>query len=138
MGIINKIFKNIFNRTDGNNETTKGGYEPINKEVKIYQKNQYRSFYTKVVGVTIDNRQAIIKNLKIGEKLNLVREKYNKFDSNAIAVYSNEKQIGYLPKERAKAISPYMDKGKRYSCYIENITGGGEYNIGVNIKIVEM
>lgn len=94
------------------------------------------SFYTKLTGVTIGNRQEYIKKfLHNGTRLHLTRDRYNKFDPYAIAAYINSYHIGYLPKERAKDIAKYMDNGIEFECTVEKVTGGNGYNYGVNVKI---
>ena len=47
--------------------------------------------YSKVVGVTFNNRQNYVKNCNAGDVLTLQREKNNAYDRNAIAVYHKGK-----------------------------------------------
>lgn len=44
--------------------------------------------FLKIVGVTFENRQNLIKKLQVNEELKLVREPNNLFDKNAVAVYN--------------------------------------------------
>ncbi|MDK2823135.1 MAG: single-stranded-DNA-specific exonuclease [Clostridia bacterium] len=97
--------------------------------------NSKGAFYTKVVGVTYENRQALIRMLKKDDSINLVREHGNIYDPNAIAVYVKDEQIGYLKKELAKHLAQNIDKGIRYCGYIAQITGGEAKNLGVNIYL---
>ncbi|KXS44188.1 MAG: single-stranded-DNA-specific exonuclease [Candidatus Frackibacter sp. T328-2] len=93
-------------------------------------------FYTKVVGVTFENRQEIITELRAGEKLKLVREPDNEYDESAIKVENNAgKQIGYLNANLAQYLAPYLDLGFYYQVNVSEVTGGGEQNLGVNIFI---
>ena len=95
-------------------------------------------FYTKVVGVTQEkNRQLYASRCYIGQELELVRERTNPFDSNAIAVYAGNHQLGYIKKEIAAQLAGQIDSGRHYLCYVEQVTGGGDMFWGVNIKIVE-
>lgn len=100
-------------------------------------KNCYKHFNSKVVGVTVDNRQQIAKNLYAGQTLKLVREPYNSYDKNAIAILAGSNKIGYLSKEIASSLAYKMDEGTLYYCKVSAVTGGGSYNYGVNIKIDE-
>lgn len=74
----------------------------VRSESKNYQvekdleRNSDYSFYTKVVGVTYPNRQAIIKNLHAGESVYLFREINNPFDANAIEVRYRIEQTDVL------------------------------------------
>ena len=98
--------------------------------------NNNIQFYTKVVGITFNNRQALIKELYIGQKLILEREPYNKHDSNAIKVcIDSSRQLGYIPKETAEKIAKRMDNGEKYEAEISSITGECNQYQGVNVLI---
>lgn len=95
------------------------------------------SFYTKIVGVTQGNIQDYIKDkLYVGAVLRLQREPYNSYDSNAIAVYHNNMMIGHLSKEVAKNLAKILDTATGLAdISVTQITGGGQYNYGVNVNI---
>lgn len=101
------------------------------------------SFCTKIAGTTFDGRQGIILDLKnrgmlnYGQSLLLQREYNNKYDSNAVQViHSQTKQIlGYIPKDTASDIARKMDNGTNFIAYVEAVTGGNSYNLGINIKV---
>ncbi len=93
-------------------------------------------FFTKVVGVTFDNRQELVAGLKQGETLYLVREYHNTHDPNAVKVENHSgQQIGYLNARLAKHFAPLLDKGEHYLTLVSNVTGGDGKNYGVNIII---
>lgn len=95
-------------------------------------------FYSKLVGVTFEERQEVIPTLSDGEKLALLREPQNPFDRNAIRVLTSDgRDVGHIRKEIAAEIAPNIDQGERYSCYVTAVTGGGEYSYGVNIMMVK-
>lgn len=100
-------------------------------------------FFTKIVGVTYDNRQQLIASLKRngrlseGTDLYLIREPQNQYDRNAIAVktYGGD-QLGYLAKDVAKQLAYEMDSGIRYSAIVSAITGGDSgLAYGINIRV---
>lgn len=94
-------------------------------------------FYTKVAGVTFDNRQRLIRRMSVGEQVSLVRDPTNPYDKNAIMVInSNGDQIGFISKELSSTMAINMDSGIVFSATVCNITGmnPGE-NIGVNLRI---
>ena len=68
-----------------------------------------------VVGINIGRRKIVINNLKDNDKLKLIREKNNKYDSNAIKILtlSNE-EIGYIAKEWAAIFAFKIDLGFSY------------------------
>ncbi|MBQ7624921.1 MAG: HIRAN domain-containing protein [Clostridia bacterium] len=103
------------------------------------------SFYTKVVGVTFENRQEKIQRLyfngqlRPGSELILMRETFNNQDPNAIAVYTmSGEKIGYIGRDLAHTMAQNIQNGKNlYSAYVSQVTGGyvgGTY--GVNIRVV--
>lgn len=95
------------------------------------------AFYSKIAGVTFDNRQYYISNLSVGDQLIVMREYNNAYDANAIALYDRAKnQLGYIRKEVAAQLAPRIDCGEKISVYVDSVTGGDDYNYGVNIKIV--
>lgn len=79
----------------------------------------------KAVGVTFENRQTLLKKLKIGEILTLKRDYANEFGSNAITLHnlSNEK-LGYVPKEKSCYLAPFLDDGNTLFGEVVEILGG--------------
>lgn len=96
---------------------------------------EQNKFYTKIAGVTFEQRQERIKDLEIGQELILCREPENPHDANAIAVYAGEQQLGYLKRTLAQQLAVLMDKGNRYQALVAQVTGGQEQHYGVNILI---
>lgn len=80
----------------------------------------------KVVGTTHENpdgtsRQEIIKHLTKFSKITLVREPNNEYDKNAVAVYANGKQIGYLSAAYAQSFAPKLDAKRRFEVLVDTI-----------------
>lgn len=93
-------------------------------------------FNTKIAGTSF--RQSEIKKLYQGQELVLSRESENPHDSNAIAVFSGDGQVGYLNKDLAKHLAPAIDNGLvDYKCAVLDITGGTSEKptLGVNIEL---
>ncbi len=93
------------------------------------------SFFTKAVGVSFEGRQEIVKSLQEGNAVTLRREANNPHDPNAIALYYEEQQIGYLKKELAQNLAPVIDQGTVYQAVVSQVTGGDGKNYGVNILV---
>ena len=51
------------------------------------------------------------EHLKIGTKLELVREADNPFDPYAVAIYYEDYKLGYIPRGSNHDISKYLDMG---------------------------
>ncbi len=92
-------------------------------------------FFTKVVGVTFENRQELLAELQVGQQLDLVHEKDNPHDENAIAVYADGAQLGYLKRNIARHLAANFDNGVEYQAVVVQVTGSIEKNLGVNIFI---
>ena len=59
----------------------------------------------------------------------LKRERYNRYDSNAVAAYaaSSDRRVffvGYLPKAVASVLAPLFDKGNEPQAKAFRVTGG--------------
>jgi hypothetical protein len=102
-----------------------------------------RSFFTKIAGVTHEGRQRAIERCSAGERLKLVRDPTNPFDSGAVKVMRlNGQQLGFVPQHVSRGGDPSglaarMDRGVVYSCRIKDLTGGDIKTRGVNIEITE-
>ena len=96
---------------------------------------QEEQFYSKVAGVTFENRQELVKQLAAGQPLELRREADNAHDANAIAVFAEGMQIGYLKRSIARHLAPNFDQGIGYEAVVVQVTGSDEKNWGVNVFI---
>ena len=96
-----------------------------------------------VVGESFDDRQRTISKCRAGAKAFLVREPENKYDENAIAVYTevgifkSRKQIGYIGRDNAEWMAEIIDGDGDIQATIEKIIGGEEDkpSLGVILKI---
>lgn len=80
----------------------------------------------KVVGVTFTNedglsRQGIIAALNDNDKIFLRREPTNKYDTNAIAVFTEYGQVGYIGKDYSSILAPMMDAGTQLEAKIGEV-----------------
>ncbi len=110
---------NISETVDQNgNEQRELSPDKLSEIYSGYSAVPVEGFFAKVMGLTFDDRLARAANLKPGEFLKLVREPHNKYDKNAVAVYSPaidnphpDGHLGYIRKELAACIAPLMDSG---------------------------
>ena len=93
------------------------------------------SFFTKIVGVTFEGRQDVLRSLREGDDLMLERQPENPYDANAIAVRYGQLQLGFIRREIARELAPHIDGGRSYRVSITGITGGSGKSIGVNICV---
>ena len=102
---------------------------------EIVQRREYagisdaENFHTKLVGVTFEGRQELIEKLQVGDKLELIRDRTNDFDKNAVAVVASRLrgirggQIGFLNRDLARELAPVIDEGVEYHVAVANVTG---------------
>lgn len=93
-----------------------------------------------VVGETETNadgtsRQEIIGKLAVGEDIDLVRERADASEPNAVRVVSRRGEIGRLSRADADSLAPYLDQGRRVSASIAFINGGTSTNTAFNVVL---
>lgn len=95
-----------------------------------------KTIYSKIAGVSFDNRQQYIKDLKVGDRLKVIRFQNIAGFQNSLALF-DDRQIGFIKKELADNFATLIDYGIIPEVYVSAITGGENgYYYGVNIKIV--
>src|SRR3989304_2352144 len=73
--------------------------------------SQRKTYVTYVAGVSFENRQETINQLRIGDTLKVTRDYKNQFDPNALCVYTRTyESVGFIPKELAAEIAPVFDE----------------------------
>lgn len=97
--------------------------------------------FSKVKGVTFNNRQFLIKRLTKYPldmiSLSLLPEPDNKFDSNAIKIIATVKNkgsatIGYVSKELAYKFNTALISNKKIFIFLDSITGSLKSYLGIN------
>ncbi len=113
---------------------------------------QLRAIETRLFGVTFRNtdgraRQDIIRGCRPGDSLTLEREADNPHDPWAIAVHTAAtrhtlgQKIGYIGYHQSRDLAAEIDAGRRVTCQIVRVTGGGGWlffrrHYGVNVRVV--
>jgi len=92
-----------------------------------------------VVGVTFDDHQYVISQLRAGDRLVLVREPENNYDPNAIAVMTvGGSKVGYLDRGTAEELAQCLDSLQKdqIPAEVSDITGGltSDSNLGIRIR----
>ena len=104
--------------------------KPLIKEVHLFD--------SYVAGTTHLEDQTVLETIKEGDWL-LLRREDNKFDSNAIMIFTeNKRKLGYVPEKDNLIFARLMDAGKILKAKINNITKKGTFNqISVGIYLVD-
>lgn len=83
-----------------------------------------RSYDIKIVGVTYNNRQEVLRKCLDGQPVNLRRDFANIYDANAIAVETLAgEQLGFIP---ARAAAVLARQGFEPVAKIRYLAGGNE------------
>ena len=94
------------------------------------------AFFTKVVGVTFEGRQGVVARLEVGEEVFLRRQPDNPVDPHAVQVVrADGAVVGYLNSALAGRLAPHLDRGARYRVTVTAVTGGGDKNVGANLRL---
>ena len=64
-----------------------------------------------IAGFTYYSGVDVFENLKIGRELQLKAEAENPFDPNAVAIYYQDEQLGYVPREENALIRKFLNLG---------------------------
>ncbi|NCC74033.1 MAG: hypothetical protein EOM06_11605 [Sphingobacteriia bacterium] len=160
LGMIN-LLKKLFRSIGGNQEAQNNDVGNCNQiEVENNNENQqiiknekinFKTFQTKVAGVTHGQSQSHLERLaKIEESFEypeilLVREPDNKHDKNAIKVILheyNEKtdkekelHIGYIAAHVASSLAGDIDNGHKVTASVDEILGGHDEDVPYGLLI---
>ena len=105
--------------------------KPLIREIHLFD--------SYVAGTTYLKDQSVLENITAGEKLILQREE-NKFDSNAIILYTEGKQkLGYVPEKDNVIFARLLDAGKIRSAKVKDIRKRGSFTqISIGIYLVDL
>lgn len=99
------------------------------------EKDYRYSYELNVAGVTKAGRQKTVRDLFPGLDLELVREPDNPHDENAVAVYCEGDQVGYVPEGKARMVADYLDHEKPVEAHVISVdeweNDAGQTKLGV-------
>jgi hypothetical protein len=75
-----------------------------------------------IAGFQFHSGEAVWSSLSVGAKLKLVREAANPHDDNAVAVYFQNDQLGYVPRAENAAIAQMLDRGENLEVRISKLS----------------
>ena len=73
---------------------------------------------TQVAGFQYYEGERLWPRLSPGDPLTLVREPANPYDPNAIALYRQDRKLGYIPRKDNAVIANLMDQGKHLKAFV--------------------
>ncbi len=104
--------------------------KPLIREIHLFD--------SYVAGTTHLEDQTVLEEIKVDDKLSLIRED-NKFDSNAIIIKTeSQKKLGYVPEKDNIIFARLMDAGKMLAAKIKDIEKKGSFTkIAIGIYLVD-
>lgn len=96
-----------------------GEYDPVSKSLTLR---------FEVKGTRYDGRTEFIEKMKVGDEIEVVRERSNQYNPNNFSFFnSNGYNLGNMPAELCNAIAPLYDAGvlsvsNAFVSYVEPIT----------------
>ncbi|MEG0016182.1 HIRAN domain-containing protein [Gordonibacter sp.] len=76
----------------------------------MYEPSKHYATFN-IRGMQFSESALVVGSLKVGDKLKLVPEFDNPFDSQAIAVYTGKTSLGYVPREMNELLSMFLYYG---------------------------
>jgi hypothetical protein len=103
-----------------------------------FTKAETRLLEAQVQGIPYEGRQLITANVQKGDSLTLEPEPENRYDRNAVKVLHNGRQIGYIPRDKARILAPELRLGRGFQVSITHIDQPTQeypyHQIGITIQ----
>lgn len=85
-----------------------------------------------IAGVAFEGRATVAATMQAGATVYLIRDRANAYSRNAVEVRTeNGWQLGYVPEEDARELSPLLDRGYKHAARIKKVLAGGNFPIPV-------
>ena len=131
------------------NEDSLGSLAREKNFIKSFVADKILFMECPVAGIAFHDVDEIWDELEVGTKLALVRDKYNKYDKNAIAValvddYEGDPDefdfdfiLGYIPKDKNQSLALFLDMGWQdmFEVEISSLKRYGSYSDRLHISI---
>lgn len=74
-----------------------------------------------LAGFRYHEAKALFSDIRLGDRLELVREPDNPYDANAVRVEWRGKKLGYVPRRQNAALAWAMDRGESVSARVSRL-----------------
>lgn len=74
-----------------------------------------------LAGFRYHEAKALFSDIRLGDRLELVREPDNPYDANAVRVEWRGKKLGYVPRRQNAALAWAMDRGEPVSARVSRL-----------------
>jgi hypothetical protein len=79
-----------------------------------------------IAGFQYYEGDAIWTSLRVGKSLSLVRESFNEYDGDAVAVYFRDHKLGFVPQSENRAVAQMLDRGESLEATISRVVNDGD------------
>lgn len=94
-----------------------------------------RTYMCSVTGLNYKNRaDYILRHIRAGSSLQLIREPRNRYDRQAVAVYHGTHKIGYIPR-RKRWVQASLDEGDEHDVKVFEVDVDEGDLLGIYIQI---
>ena len=76
--------------------------------------------------VVVPGRQDVAQNVRLGDRLTTEREPDNPYDANAVRLYHDGGEIGYVPARHAVWVAEILDRGGPLTITVAAIKHSGD------------
>jgi hypothetical protein len=102
--------------------------EEVSSIITRISKNRYLadrismdSLVTRIAGIAYENRRATAMEVRKGDVLTLTRDYENAFDHNAVKILLRDRELGFVERQVAQLIAPYLDTGLEMDAIVTTI-----------------
>lgn len=105
--------------------------KPLSHEILLFD--------SYVAGTSYIKDEAVFNEMKVGDRMVLLREPDNRFDENAILVLDNKKRkAGYIPEKDNIVFARLMDAGKFLVAKVIRLEEKGSFRqVNISIYLVD-
>lgn len=79
-----------------------------------------------IAGFQYYEGDAIWPSLHVGKSLSLVRESFNEYDGDAVAVYFRDHKLGFVPQSENRAVAQMLDRGESLEATISRVVNDSD------------
>ena len=94
---------------------------PNNRQITTSLRAKATRLNSGVAGIRYENRVRLLARVLPGTQVQLIRDYDNQYDRNAIGVWVESDQLGYVPRTEARLLAPPIDAGVFVSAAISDV-----------------